>query len=71
MPNAKFLLTLGMMGGGQVITDVKAVADSYGETGGVYFKQTTARASGGHPSVEVHMEAGKELTEFIRQNILK
>lgn len=71
MPNAKFLLTIGMMGGGQVITDVKAVADSYGETGGVYFKQTTARASGGHPSVEVHMEAGKELTEFIRQNILK
>lgn len=71
MPNAKFLLTLGMMGGGQVITDVKAVADSYGETGGVYFKQTTDKARGGHPSVEVHMAAGEELTEFIRQNILK
>lgn len=71
MPNAKFLLTIGMMGGGQVITDVKAVADSYGETGGVYFKQTTDKARGGHPSVEVHMAAGKELTEFIRQNILK
>lgn len=71
MPNAKFLLTIGMMGGGQVITDVKAVADSYGETGGVYFKQTTAKASGGHPSVQVHMAAGEELTEFIRQNILK
>ena len=37
MPNAKFLLTLGMMSHGRVGNDVKALAESYGETGGVYF----------------------------------
>lgn len=74
MPNAKFLLALGMMSCGTVNNDVKKVAESYGENGGVYFLELTnqgCHSANGHPTVAAHIASGDALTEFIRKNILK
>lgn len=74
MPDAKFLLTLGMMGSGTVMNDVKKVAESYGENGGVYFHALTnhdCHSENGHPTVNAHLTSGDELTKYIRENILK
>lgn len=74
MPNAKFLLTLGMMSHGRVGNDVKALAESYGEGGGVYFYLLSnygCHSENGHPTVDAHVKSGNELTAYIRENILK
>ena len=74
MPNAKFLLTVGMMSCGTVAEDVKKVADSYGENGGVYFyllEKCACHSENGHPTVAAHIKSGDDLTDFIRNNILK